>query len=214
MPTRLTLVLCAILAALCLTRCDHQVRYRQLPFWVQRHFQQLSEWQHPQKIEVDHSQRKIYWLNKQGEIRAIGANGKNEIVINKGIGAQAGITFISDFTIDERAGILYFTDLMDVNSGQSALKKADLNGNYTEVITTFPTKVPYAVHWDDANEQLYYATRQKGGQTHHLYQLGQSLSLMKTTQKVNDIAAFIKPSSYSPNQGVLVADHLLEYAKQ
>lgn len=208
MPHRLTLLLCAIFAALSLTRCDHQVRYRQLPFWVQQHFQHLSDWQHPQKIEVDRDRRRVYWLNRQGEIRAIEADGRNEIVINKGIGAQAGITFISDFTINDRAGILYFTDLMDINTGQGALKKSDLNGHHTETIVTFPTKVPYAVHWDDANQQLYYATRQKSGQLHSLHLLGENLSLITTTQKMRNITALIDSSSHLIDQRVLVADRL------
>ncbi|WKN41602.1 hypothetical protein [Tunicatimonas pelagia] len=214
MPPRLALLLGTILAALSLTRCDHQVRYRQLPFWVHQHFQKLSDWQYPQKIEVDRYQRKVYWLNKQGEIWSIGTNGKNEIVVNQGIGAQVGITFISDFTIDDCSGILYFTDLMDIGTGQGALKKSDLNGNHTQVIATFPDEVPYAVHWDEPDNQLYYATRQKNSQLHSLRQLGKNFSLMTTTQKVKNIAAIVNLPSSLHYQSPLMADYQLTDTKK
>lgn len=207
MASRLTLFLCAILIALSLTNCDYQVRYRQLPFWVFRHFQQLPDWQYPQKIAVDHDQRRVYWLNKQGEIKSIGVDGRNEKVVNQGIGVRAGVTFISDFTIDGQNGALYFTDLMDINTGQAALKKSDLEGNHTETIATFSAEVPYAVHWDTTNARLYYATRQKNGHLHSVHQLGQNLSLITTTQKVKNIGEQVRHFSLRNNAETQVANH-------
>ena len=207
MPHRLPLLLCVIIPVLGLTRCDDQLHYRETPFWVQYHFQQLSDWQYPQKIEIDRKNRKVYWLNKQGEIRAIGMNAQGEVLINKGIGAQLGITFISDFAIDNQNEALYFTDLMDVSTGQPALKKSDLTGSHIEMVTTFSGETAYALYWNNENGQLYYATRQKNGQLHKIHQLGKPGLLVTTQQKIGDIAKYIVLPEGQNRQVPLVAEN-------
>ncbi|MEM9831652.1 MAG: hypothetical protein AAF944_13510 [Bacteroidota bacterium] len=210
MPPRLALLLYSIISALFLTRCDHQVRYRKIPFKVQRYFRSLPDWQYPQKVEIDRVRRRIYWLNKQGEICLSGMDARGATLVNKGMGAQLGITFISDFTINDQNATLYFTDLMDVSTGQSALKMSDATCSHIETLATFTDKIAYVVHWNNESQQLYYATRQKGGKLYQVHQLGKPELLATSHQKINDISRYIELPDEETSQAPLVAEHLSE----
>nr|WKN39607.1 hypothetical protein K4G66_12980 [Tunicatimonas sp. TK19036] len=193
LPTTLTSI---IITALFLVRCDHQVQYRKIPFAVQEYFAVLPDWQKPKKVQVDQLHRWVYWLNENGEIRAVSADGTHHKLINRGIGAQLGITYIDDFTIDSQGNAIYFTDLMDVASGFSALKKSDLQGNSIEILETFPTETPYAVCWDTTMQQLYYLTKSEGSSVYNLQLLGESGPLATSSHKVKDITVLLNELSH------------------
>ncbi|MGD1894773.1 MAG: hypothetical protein ACFB15_29790 [Cyclobacteriaceae bacterium] len=184
MDRRSITVLCAIIAAISLHCCDYHGHYRQVPFSVQQHLAELPAWQAPRKIEVDHERKRVYWLNRNGEIWAIDSDGSKKTLINKGIGAELGITYIEDFTIDYQNGTLYFTDLMDVTTGLSALKSSDLQGNNISTITSFPNETLYAIKWNIDQQQLYYATR--GGNEHYqVHRLDESTPLVVSDHKIS-----------------------------
>lgn len=130
-------------------------------------------------------------------------------LVNKGMGAQLGITFISDFAIDDQNATLYFTDLMDVSTGQSTLKMSDATGSHIEMLATFTDKIAYAVHWNNESQQLYYATRQKDGKLYQVRQLGTSELLAISPQKIGDISEYVGEPQELNDQMPLVAENYL-----
>jgi hypothetical protein len=203
MNRRSIVTFCAIIAAVSLNCCDYHGQYRQVPFSVQRSLAELSAWQAPLKVEVDYQRGRIYWLNRNGEIWAVNADGSKKTLINKGIGAQLGITYIEDFAIDYQNGILYFTDLMDVATGSSALKKSDLQGNNISTVASFPDETLYAVNWNDNQQQLYYATRNRNAR-YWVRGLGESTPLAVSSRKISLSSLSLEGL---PNQ--VVADQLV-----
>lgn len=180
-----------IVIALGLSRCDHQLRYRQIPFAVQRHFAELPDWEKPKKVQVDIQRRRVYWLNQKGEIWAIRSNGRDGQMVNKGIGAQLGITYIQDFTLNPQSHTLYFTDLMDIASGLSAIKSSDFRGKNIETLATFSTETPYAITWDESTQHLYYLTKPRSEGNYQLRTLGQALPLASTQHELADIPVLL-----------------------
>lgn len=183
--------ICVIIGALGLTRCDYRTQYRQIPFAVQQYFTMLPNWKKPKKVQIDWQNRKVYWLNQNGEIHAVLANGTQQELINKGIGAILGITYIDDFALNSQGNAIYFTDLMDVASGLSAIKRSDLKGEHIQTLVTFPAETPYAVSWDDATQQLYYLTKREKAADYSLQLLGEAIPLAITDHKVTDIPSLL-----------------------
>ena len=192
MPRLPTILIYPILATLSLACCDHQVQYRQIPFAVQQYFMRLPAWEKPKKVQLDPQHRKVYWLNQKGEIHAIRADGSREELVNPGIGATLGITYIDDFTLDSRGNTIYFTDLMDIGSGFSAVKRSDLQGENIQVVATFPAEIPYAVAWDTEAQQLYYLTKREKTGDYSLQLLGRETPLAISGRKISDISVFLR----------------------
>ena len=188
LPTTITFV---VLAALGLTRCDYQAQYRKIPFAVQQYFTKLSHWQKPKKVQIDWQHRKVYWLNKYGEIHAMHVNGSQRELINRGIGAKLGITYIGDFALNSQENAIYFTDLMDIASGLSAIKKSTLKGKHIQAVITFTDETPYAVSWDENTHQLYYLTKRKEAGDYALQVLGKSVPLAVASHKIISISTLL-----------------------
>jgi hypothetical protein len=192
LPTSLVYLM---IVAFGLSCCDYQAQYRQIPFAVQQYFSDLPPWQKPKKIQIDPQHRKVYWLNRNGEIHAIQPDGTCTELVNKGIGATLGITYIGDFTLNSPDNTIYFTDLMDIASGCSAIKKSDLKGDNIETLATFSTEVPYAVTWDEASQQLYYLSRGRKTEQYSLKLLGESSPLATTPHKLTNIPGLLSELS-------------------
>jgi len=205
MNRRSIVILYAIIAAVSLNCCDYHGQYRQVPFSVQRYLAELPYWQAPRKVEVDYQRGRIYWLNRNGEIWAINANGSEKTLINKGIGAKLGVTYIEDFALDYQKNILYFTDLMDVVTGLSALKKSTLQGDSITLVASFPGETLYAVSWNSEQQQLYYATRGQNAR-YRVRRLGELAPLAITNHKINLSALFSENSRIQNYENQLVSD--------
>ncbi len=146
---------------LMLTRCNHQPGGNLLPFFAQRLLDTLTFEKQPVRIEVDLVHQQVYWLNKMGEIYRTQPDGTQVELINQGLSADMGVTFIEDFCIDTRRGCLYFTDLFDLQTGHSAIKKSDLNGDDIETVATFAEETPLRLSVSPDTKAVYYISQAK-----------------------------------------------------
>ena len=138
---RLSLLM-ILLLSLSLTHCDYSAQKNEVPFYVSKVLDTLSGEKQPVKVELDILHKKIYWLNKLGEIYRVQADGTHVELINKGFGADLGITYIEDFYLDTEHNRIYFTDFLDLKTGNSAIKSSTLEGEQikTEKTLTFDSQ--------------------------------------------------------------------------
>ncbi len=155
---------------LAFTQCNYFPHESVVPFHAGKVLDTLSGEKHPVRIEMDLAHRQVYWLNKLGEIYRIQADGTQIALINKGIGADLGITFIEDFCLDTDRDYIYFTDLFDLKSGSSAIKRSGLDGRHIETVAVFPQEVPLRVATQAHSEKIYFVSRsrQQAAEVYHI----------------------------------------------
>lgn len=150
-----------LLLFLVLTHCNDYSKKSTVPFFAQQVLDTLRAEKQPTKIELDLTHNHLYWLNKMGEIYRMQPDGTQVVLVNKGFGADIGITYIKDFSLDAEQNRIYFTDLFDLESGSSAIKQSDLNGNRVETITTFDQEIAIQVASKAGSHMIYYVTQEK-----------------------------------------------------
>lgn len=144
-----------------LSNCDYYAHKNIVPFFTQRVLDTLPAEKHPVKIELDLMHKHLYWLNKMGEIYRIQPDGTQVELVNKGFGADMGITYIEDFSLDAAHDRMYFTDIFDLESGNSAIKQSNLDGNNIKTITTFDHETPFQIASKPGSNTIYYVTQTK-----------------------------------------------------
>lgn len=164
-------LLLVLILLLALTNCSYYPHHNLLPFFTQWVLDTLSAEKQPVKIELDLIHKHLYWLNQMGEIYRIQPDGAQIVLVNKGFGADIGITYIRDFSLDAKQGRIYFTDIFDLESGNSAIKQSDLDGKNIKTITTFDQAKPLQIASKPDTNLIYYVAQVKQG-PEMVYQLG------------------------------------------
>lgn len=131
----------------------------------------LEQEEQARKVIFDAPRARVYWLNNTGEIYRVQLDGSQLQLVNKGFGTDIGTTLIEDFCLDVEHEYIYFTDLFDIKTGQSAIKRSDLDGNALETIYTFAHETPYHLTIDPTRAVICYASTTKRRQM-PAYQLG------------------------------------------
>ena len=124
---------------------------------VERHLLGLSSAERSVKTVVDNHGRYVYWLSFIGEVHRIPfAGGPSERVVQS-VGMARQAMFIEDFCLDQEDR-LFFTDLMDQETGLSAIKQVDSSGHITTV-ATLREETPYQLRADRRTGQIHYLTK-------------------------------------------------------
>lgn len=160
-----------LLSLLAFTHCDYYAHKSTVPFFAQRVLDTLPAEKRPVKIEVDLIHKHLYWLNQMGEIYRIQPDGTQVVLVNKGFGTDVGITYIKDFSLNAEHNLIYFTDIFDLKSGNSAIKQSDLNGDNIKTITTFDKATPLQITSRPDSNIIYYVAQIKQ-RSKNIFQLG------------------------------------------
>lgn len=121
---------------------------------------QIKSSDRPVKTFVDAPRGYACWLSQVGELHFISGDTSQHQHLHHAGWAWKNVTFIEDFYTDSGNDSIYFTDLMDLNSGQSAIKATDRRGNGPEVLAHLPGEIPYRLCVSTSGELLFYLARQ------------------------------------------------------
>ncbi|MFP4089628.1 MAG: hypothetical protein ACLFUB_10570 [Cyclobacteriaceae bacterium] len=109
----------------------------------------------PVKTLFDENKGRLFWLNMLGEIHSIGRDMQNHRLISTTGEGWKDVTFIEDFCLSEHYDSLYFTDIMDLQTGMSALKVTDTAGTAVKALKFFRQEIPYAVRMLNESRLLF-----------------------------------------------------------
>lgn len=145
------------------------------------------------KMIFDEEKGQVYWLSFVGNLHTVTKDGNDYQHINAGQTFWRDITFIEDFCLNASKDSLYFTDLMDLQSGHSAIKITDINGTGVKVVATLDNEIPYHISFSPEQHMLFYLSKvQKKGID--LYQLrflnlkeGQKGTLYSSRLRINEL---------------------------
>ncbi|WPP52319.1 hypothetical protein [Catalinimonas niigatensis] len=129
-----------------------------LPAAITSYIDTLHQDEQPVKFVVDQKKGFVYWLTFAGGLHAIRQDGNDHTYLNQKNDAWKDITFIEDFCVSETQDRLYFTDLMDLQTGQSAIKVTDAEGKI-EVVANLAHEIPYHISLSADEEMLFFLSK-------------------------------------------------------
>jgi hypothetical protein len=154
----------------------------------------LTEESETMKIIFDEEKGQIYWLSFVGNLHTAAEDGSHYQHINAGQAFWRDITFIEDFCFNASKDSLYFTDLMDLQSGHSAIKITDVEGTGVKVIATLENEIPYHISFSPEQHMLFYLSKvhKKGIDSYQLRFLnlkeGQKGTLYSSRLRINQLS--------------------------
>lgn len=113
------------------------------------------------KTIVDETQGYACWLSKVGELHSITEDISQHRYFPNADKAWKYVTFIEDFYTDSQHDKIFFTDLMDLKSGHSAIKVSDRRGRDVKVLAYLPDEIPYRVCVSSSDSLLFYLARKE-----------------------------------------------------
>lgn len=160
MKTLLPIGIALLLLISVFYQCSSTVQTAALPVSILASYADtLHKDAQPIKMLVNQKNERVYWLSFVGELHFIGQDGSEHKHLNQDHEAWKDVTFIEDFCIDESRDQLYFTDLMDLQTGQSAIKATDTEGKNVEVIAYLAHEIPYQLTLSADQEMLFYLSK-------------------------------------------------------
>lgn len=114
----------------------------------------------PVKTLVDDTATFACWLSQTGELHSISNDTSEHVLLNHNGGAWADVTFIEDFCLNPGADSIYFTDIMDLKSGQGAIKYCDRQGRELKTLALLPDEIPYQLSLAPSGDILFYLSQQ------------------------------------------------------
>lgn len=125
-----------------------------------KHYQsRINPDSEPVKTLVVDSAAYAFWLSKTGKLHTTYGDTSNHVILNHSGEAWSDVTFIEDFCLNSANDSIYFTDIMDLESGQGAIKVSDRFGQGLKTILLLPDEIPYRLkHTDNI---LFYLAQQE-----------------------------------------------------
>lgn len=151
-------------------QCCSTAHVSSVPDAVTSFVSSLHQDAQPVKSEVDQENEVVYWLSFVGSLHSIKPDGSQHLRLNQGSEAWKDVTFIEDFCLNEADQKLYFTDLLDLKTGQSAIKATDTEGKNIEVVTYLTHEIPYQISLSEDKKKLFFLSKTdiKGSPYFHL----------------------------------------------
>ncbi len=140
-------------------QCQTSAQLSTIPPAVASFIHTLPQDARPIKSITDQRNGKFYWLSFVGNLYSIGLDGNQHRRINQGVEAWKDVTFIEDFCVNKAQDKLYFTDLMDLETGQSAIKVMDMEGKNVEVIAYLSQEIPYHISFSENVKMLFFLSK-------------------------------------------------------
>lgn len=153
----------------------------------------LTEESETIKTIFDEEKGQVYWLSFVGNLHTAVEDGSQYQHINSGQEFWRDITYIEDFCLNASKDSLYFTDLMDLQSGQSAIKITDIKGTGVKVVATLQNEIPYHISFAPEQHMLFYLSKvhKKGIDSYQLRFLnlkeGQKGTLYSSRLRINEL---------------------------
>ena len=149
----------------------------------------LSSTEPPVKTVIDTVRHRTYWLSFVGEVYRSQPDGSQPECIIQGVGTHRAATFIEDFCLDQSRQHLFFTDLWDQTTGQSAIKQMNLVDGRITTVALLNQEIPYQLQLDAVGD-LYYLTKSESmrGKTYRLRTLNEEEPLAMSSRKMENIA--------------------------
>jgi hypothetical protein len=107
------------------------------------------------------SNNQTFWLSLSGKLHILHADSTVHTTINQGEGAWKDVTFVEDFCLSPSGDSIYFTDIMDLQSGLSTIKRTDIQGNNIEVITYLDKEIPYLIRLMPKEDLLFFLSKKE-----------------------------------------------------
>lgn len=149
------------------------------------------------------SNNHTFWLSLSGKLHILHADSTVHTTINQGGGAWKDVTFVEDFCLSPSGDSIYFTDIMDLQSGLSAIKRTDIQGNNIEVITYLNKEIPYLIRLMPEEDILFFLSKkeEKGLPSFRLRYIhltdGSRGTLYTSASKLHDIHTDLLQNSVS-----------------
>ena len=168
----------------------------------------LSSFDRPVKTIIDAPARQVYWLNFIGEIHRISFNGGAGEQLVGSAGSSQHATFVEDFCLDTVRHRLLFTDLLDQDTGLSAIKELDALGR-VRTLVTFREETPYRVSVCPRTGQTYFLTKANhvSRKIYRVRTMGKEIPLASYSTKIDQLDAWV---SRTPDSERYRPDHPVE----
>lgn len=114
----------------------------------------------PKKAVIDTENELAYCLSKTGRLFFLSLADEAYRYTGLRHAAWKDITFIEDFCVDTLKKRIYFTDLMDLATGESAIKFTNFDGSKFNTIVVLDNEIPYKIQSGSGGELLYYLAKQ------------------------------------------------------
>ncbi|MDF9796165.1 hypothetical protein OKW21_001428 [Catalinimonas alkaloidigena] len=130
-----------------------------LPESITKMIDTLSHNNKTVKMVYDDQKGQVFWLSFLGNLHTANQNGSTYRRINQGQQLWKDVTFIEDFCLNASKDSIYFTDLMDLQSGHSAIKITDAEGTVVKVVASLENEIPYHISFSPEQQMLFYLSK-------------------------------------------------------
>lgn len=113
------------------------------------------------KTVINTRESYVCWLSELGELHSISGDTSNHQSFDQLQEAWADVTFIEDFCLNPTNDSIYFTDIMDLSSGLSAIKVSDRQGGGLQTLAYLPEETPYRLCLSPSGKVLFYLAKQE-----------------------------------------------------
>lgn len=162
---------------------------------VARHLSSLPASERAVKTLVDSRGRFVYWLSYIGEIHRIPFVGGRSKRVVRSVGTARQAMFVKDFCLDNNDQ-LFFTDLLDQETGLSAIKQLDSSGHITTV-NTLDQETPYQITTCPQTGQVYYLTKTNSSfrKMYRVRTIKEETPLLSSFDKIDELDTWIEGQS-------------------
>jgi hypothetical protein len=127
-------------------------------------FKGTAAGEQPVQILEDPGSSYVYWLDSRGGMHRHDSRTQRSLSFASADSAWRDVTLVEAFCLGKRGDHIYFTDLMDMKSGMSALKVCDTTGRNLQVLSYFSREIPYQLEQRD-NLLFFLTEKHKGRST-------------------------------------------------
>ena len=156
---------CILLIFIGLVPLAYQAYYAQtdmLSEQINAYQTQLENLDQSVKTFVNESEKFACWLSRTGELHSIEGDTSKHRHFSYASPDWKNVTFIEDFCLDSHNERIYFTDLMDLSSGNSAIKVSDRQGSNLRTLARLPGEIPYRLCLSPSDNVLFYLAKSEG----------------------------------------------------
>lgn len=111
------------------------------------------------KTLYHHESQQIYWLSYLGKLYTTSQEDNQHTLISHNQSDWKDVTFIEDFCLNHAKDSIFFTDLMDLESGKSAIKVTDLKGKNVKTLAQLKDEIPYQLTMVKDQAVLFYLSK-------------------------------------------------------
>jgi len=152
------LLLSALLSFM-LVQCQSTWQGGNLTTEVKALLDTLAEKDQALKILDLYDKNQFIWLSLTGELHAVDHKGTDHTKLLYSSKHWNDVTFVEDFCLNATRDSIYFTDLMDLQSGKGAIKLTDIKGTQIHTLTTLDNEIPYQLWLHNEQQKLYFLAK-------------------------------------------------------